>query len=217
MYGDGFWLQFGGAGCDGHGNCEIDYFYGTPGSAIEGVLSTETIAFGNTTEGGVGISNFVFGCMSNDTASFGTFDGIAGFSRRENSLPSQLSKLTSSNVFSYCLVPFLSATTLTSPLLFGASNSHGLRLEYTPLLSIDDTFFSTFYMVNMTGISVNGAAVSIPTAPLELNLTSGSGGTFFDSGTTLLQFTTDIYTPFVQVTISSFHILCSSFLQQLNH
>jgi hypothetical protein len=68
-------------------------------------------------------------------------------------------------------------------------------------------------MVNMTGISVNGAAVSIPTAPLELNETSGSGGTIFDSGTSLLFFTTDIYTPFVQVTISSFHILYSSFLR----
>jgi hypothetical protein len=151
----------------------------------------------------MGISNFVFGCMDNDTASvFGTFDGLAGFSRNQNSLPSQLSKLTSSNVFSYCLVPFYSATTSTSPLLFGASNSHGLRLEYTPLLSVDNFFFSTFYMVNMTGISVNGAAVSIPTAPLELNETSGSGGTIFDSGTPALEFTTDIYIPFVQVTIS---------------
>jgi hypothetical protein len=196
-------LQFGGAGCNGHGNCHIEYAYGTPGSGIEGVLSTETIAFGNTTEGEMGISNFVFGCMDNDTASvFGTFDGLAGFSRNQNSLPSQLSKLTSSNVFSYCLVPFYSATTSTSPLLFGASNSHGLRLEYTPLLSVDNFFFSTFYMVNMTGISVNGAAVSIPTAPLELNETSGSGGTIFDSGTPALEFTTDIYIPFVQVTIS---------------
>jgi hypothetical protein len=206
-------LQFNGASCNGHGNCQIEYNYGTPGSGIEGVLSTETIAFGNTTEGEMGISNFIFGCMDNDTATFGTFDGLAGFDRGQNSLPSQLSKLTSSNVFSYCLVPLYSATTSTSPLLFGASNSHGLRLEYTPLLSIDNFFFSTFYMVNMTGISVNGAAVSIPTAPLELNETSGSGGTIFDSGTSLLFFTTDIYTPFVQVIISSFHILYSSFLR----
>jgi hypothetical protein len=165
------------------------------------VLSTETISFSNTTEGEMGISNFIFGCMNNDTASFGTFDGIAGFDRGQNSLPNQLSKLTSSNVFSYCLVPFVSATTLTSPLLFGASNSHGLRLEYTPLLTIDDNLFGTFYTVNMTGISVNGTAVSLPTVPLEWNATARSGGTIFDSGTTYLTFPTDIYTPFVQVTI----------------
>jgi hypothetical protein len=115
----------------------------------------------------MGISNFIFGCMDNDIASFGTFDGLAGFDRGQFSLPSQLSKLTSSNVFSYCLVPFFSATTLTSPLLFGASNSHGLRLEYTPLLTIDDNLFGTYYTVNMTGISVNGTAMSLPTSLLE--------------------------------------------------
>jgi hypothetical protein len=205
-------LQFGGAGCNGHGNCHIEYAYGTPGSGIEGVLSTETIAFGNTTEGEMGISNFIFSCMDNDIANFGTFDGLAGFSRRQNSLPSQLSELTISNVFSYCLVPFLSATTSTSPLLFGASNSHGLRLEYTPLLSVDDILFSTFYMVNMTGIRVNGTAVSIPTAPLEFNTTARSSGTIFDSRTTYLIFIEDICTPFVQVTVSSSHILDIKFM-----
>jgi hypothetical protein len=199
-------LQFsGGAGCDAHGNCHIIYTYGTPGSEIEGVLSTETIAFGNTTEGELGISNLVFGCMDNDTATFGTFDGLAGFSRRRNSLPSQLSKLTSSNMFSYCLVPLFSGTNSTSPLLFGASNSNGLRLAYTPLLTFDDATYSTLYAVNMTGISINGTAVSIPTAPLEFNATTRSGGTFFDSGTTFTGFNEDIYTPVVQV--KSSHIL----------
>jgi hypothetical protein len=187
-----------------HGDCHIIYAYGTPGSEIAGVLSTETIAFGNTTEGELGISNFVFGCMDNDTANFGTFDGLAGFSRRQNSLPSQLSQLTSSNVFSYCLVPFY-GTISTSPLLFGASNSNGLQLAYTPVLTIDDVLYSTYYTVNMTGISIDGTAVSIPTAPLEWNATTRSGGTFFDSGTTFTFFNKDIYTPVVQVNPS--HIL----------
>jgi len=199
-------LQFtGGAGCDGHGNCHITYGYGTSESGIAGVLSTETIAFGNTTEGELGISNFVFGCMDNDTASFGTFDGLAGFSRRLNSLPSQLSKLTSSNVFSYCLIPSIYTANLTSPLLFGASNSNGLRLAYTPVLTIDDVLYSTFYTVNMTGIRINGTAVSIPTAPLEFNATARSGGTIFDSGTSDLVFNEDIYTPVVKVNQS--HII----------
>jgi hypothetical protein len=201
------------------GNCNITYAYGTPGSRIAGVLSTETITFGNTTEGALGISNFIFGCMDNDTASFGTFDGLAGFSRRQNSLPSQLSKLTSSEVFSYCLVPFFSAANSTSTLLFGASNSNGLQLVYTPLLSVDDVVYSLFYMVNITGISINGTAVSIPIAPFEFNATTRSGGTFFDSGTSFLVFSEDIYTPVVEVTISS-HILdislCCKF-SGLNH
>jgi hypothetical protein len=79
-------------------------------------------------------------------------------------------------------------------------------LVYTPLLSFDDGIFSTFYAVNMTGISVNGTAVSIPTAPLVFNATEGSGGTIFDSGTSYLSLDETIYTPVVQVTASS-HIL----------
>jgi hypothetical protein len=122
----------------------------------------------------------------------------------EDKMPSQLSQLTSSNVFSYCLVPFY-GTISTSPLLFGASNSNGLQLAYTPVLTIDDVLYSTYYTVNMTGISIDGTAVSIPTAPLEWNATTRSGGTFFDSGTTFTFFNKDIYTPVVQVNPS--HIL----------
>ena len=197
----------GGAECDAQNNCYIKYAYGTPGSHIEGVLSTETIAFSNTTgQGELGITNFVFSCMDNDTASFGTFDGLAGFSRRENSLPTQLSKLTSYNVFSYCLIPYSLSANLTSPLLFGASDSKGLDLVYTPLLTIPGNPYSTFYAVHMTGISVNGTAVRIPKSAVEWNSTAKSGGTIFDSGTSELLFLSAIYTPFVQVTLSS-HIL----------
>ena len=192
-------MQFGVDLCDAHKNCHISYAYGTVGSHIAGTLSTETIAFSNTSEGQLGISNFAFGCMDNDTASFGYVDGLAGFGRGSSSLPSQLSKLTSFNVFSYCLAPFLLSTNLTSPLLFGASNSNGLDLVYTPL--VNNPF--TYYWVNMTGISINGTAVSIPEASFQLNLTTFVGGTIFDSGTSLLTFTQDIYNPVLQVTISS--------------
>jgi hypothetical protein len=77
---------------------------------------------------------------------------------------------------------------------------------YTPLLTIDDVTFSTFYMANITGISINGTTVSIPIAPFEFNATTRSGATVFDSGTSLLVFSEDIYAPIVQVIISS-HIL----------
>jgi hypothetical protein len=192
------------AACNALGECEITYRYGTPGSGIAGVLSTETISFSNTTEGQLGISNFRFGCMNNDTSSFGTVDGLVGFGRGPLSLPSQLSQLTSFNVFSYCLVPFLDSVNLTSSLLFGASNSNGLDLVYTPILSYPD--IPTFYWVNMTGISINGTALRLPEASLVHNSTSHFGGTLFDSGTTLTIVTEDIGRTVVKVTISS-HIL----------
>ena len=188
--------------CDAHRNCHIAETYGTPGSFISGTLSTETIAFSNTTEGQLGISKFVFGCMNNDTSTFGESDGYAGFSRGLYSLPSQLSKLTSFNVFSYCLVPIL-LSNLTSSLLFGASNSNGLELVYTPFLDIPDVLYYQIYWVNMTGIIINGVAVSIPKALLKWNSTSRSGGTLFDSGGSLLTLLPSVFVPVVEVTVSS--------------
>ncbi|KAG0620284.1 hypothetical protein M758_4G204200 [Ceratodon purpureus] len=184
-------------GCNSVRNCQISYAYGTPGSGIGGLLSTETISFSNNTDSGqLGISNFLFGCMDNDTSSFGTVDGLVGMGRGPLSLPSQLSQLTSFNVFSYCLVPYLVSFNLTSPLLFGASNSKGLKLVYTPI--VDNPDIITYYWVNLTGISINGTAVNIPKAPLEWNLTTATGGTIFDSGTPNTIFSNDIWTPVVQ-------------------
>ena len=143
--------------------------------------------------------------MNNDTASFGTVDGIAGFDRNPISLPSQLSKLTSSKMFSFCLLPAGVQSVPYSNLLFGASaNFDGLQLLYTPILNIPDNSTAQFwYWVNMTGISINGIAVSIPRAPLEWNETTLSGGTFFDSGTSYLNLSPDIFTAVVQVPIPS--------------
>ena len=201
--GGGFWVQlFSDAYCNLAENCQINYSYGEPGSGISGVLSTETISFSNATQGQLGISNILFGCMDNDTATFGTVDGLVGFGRGPFSLPSQLSQLTSVNIFSYCLIPFQDATNLTSTLLFGASNSNGLQLEFTPIVNNPDIL--TYYWVNMTGISINGTAVNIPQAPLAWNSTSFAGGTIFDSGTTFTVFSQDIYAPVVQV-IASHH------------
>ena len=164
-------------------------------------MSTETLAFSNTTEG---IPNFLFGCMDNDTASFGTVDGLAGFGRGLSSLPNQLSNLTSSfNVFSYCLVA--PGSNFTSPLFYGASNSNGLELVYTPILTNNSG--ALLYWVNMTGISVNGAAVDIPQASLVQDPTTLEGGTIMDSGTTLITLLPDVYTPVVEVTISSHNFL----------
>ena len=188
--------------CDAQRNCHIADTYETPGSFVSGTLSTETIAFSNTTEGQLGISNFIFGCMNNDSSTFGESDGYAGFSRGLYSLPSQLSKLTSFNVFSYFLVPIFSSN-LTSSLLFGASNSHGLELVYTPLLDIPDVLYYQFYLVNMTGISINKVAVSIPKALLKWNSTSRSGGTIFDSGGSLVTLLPGVFEPVVEVTVSS--------------
>jgi len=129
--------------------------------------------------------------MNNNTHSFGRVDGLVGFNRGVFSLPSQLSALNSVNVFSYCLVPYDVSTTLTSTLIFGVPDTtNNLQLVYTPILNNDYS-----YWVNMTGIAINGVDVSVST---ESN-SSQSIGTKFDSGTTYIKLSQDIYSVVTQV------------------
>jgi hypothetical protein len=102
------------------------------------------------------------------------------------------------NVFSYCLVPSTAATTLTSSLVFGVSNPNASKLAYTPMLSpgVKDI---TAYYVNMTGISVNGTDVRVPSTAFEYNSTSGDSGVIFDSGTTIFHLKRDVFTKVLKV------------------
>jgi len=161
----------------------------------------ETISFDNSTEGQVRIANFLFGCMHNNTIKLGRTDGIVGFGRGISSLPSQLGTLTSVHVFSYCLVPYIVSATLTSSLVFGVSTSNELQLEYTPILNVETHVETHLYWVNMTGISINGIDLSIPSSSLQYNFSTNFGGTVLDSGTAEIIFADeDVWRIVVEVT-----------------
>jgi len=195
-------LQFNSASCvDSARSCQVSYGYGD-GSAIAGDISTDTVALSNSDDGVAWETpEFLFGCMNNDTVSFGSsdlVDGLVGFGRGPNSLPSQLTQSSVNNVFSYCLVPYTAATTLTSALLLGITSpraAYGLPLVYTPILTNEETF----YWVSMTGISINGTDLDIPSSSFQYNATTGGGGVIFDSGTTLLILQQAILTTVVEV------------------
>ncbi|KAG0601741.1 hypothetical protein M758_11G136700 [Ceratodon purpureus] len=172
--------------CEANSNyCQIKYSY-QDGSQTEGVLTNETMTLPNTAGAAPVASNFVIGCMNNNTGIFDNYDGIVGFARGPLSLPSQLSKRGDLNVFAFCLVPYTATTTLTSSLIFGSRNeTNPLGLVYTPLLDGSDT---SFYWVDMVGVSVAGVDTGIPSA-----LFNTSGGVIFDSGTTFTQFVPAIY------------------------
>jgi hypothetical protein len=199
MTGDVLWQFNGGASCDSGNACHLTYGY-LDGSGIQGTLSTETISLSNATEmiSGPHVPDFLFGCMNNDTSGYGYVDGLAGFGRGPISLPRQFSESSSLNVFSYCLVPSTAATTLTSSLVFGVANPNASKLAYTPMLSPNVNDITSYY-VNMTGISVNGTDVGVPSTAFQYNSTSGDSGVIFDSGTNLFFLKRNTFTKVLKV------------------
>lgn len=171
--------------------CRIEYIY-SDGSTVQGPVVREVMTLSNTTGANLVASGFLLVCMNNNTGIFDNYDGIVGFSRSAFSLPSQLSEMSYLHVVSYCLVPFKAATTNTSTMQFGKSDSTNARgLVYTPLQNPPG---STGYFVNMTGISVDGIAVGIPASLFEYNASVGTSGVVFDSGTPITRFVQEVYT-----------------------
>ncbi|CAM6016575.1 unnamed protein product [Sphagnum balticum] len=177
-------------------NCGYQYEYGD-GSSTEGELAYETFTVTNVDGSTTAIPNVTFGCGHNQTGnSFNGADGVAGMGQGQISLPSQFQNLFP-DIFTYCLVSASSssptATVSSSTLLFGSPENTGAgisSLVYTPLL--ENLIFPTFYYVGMTGISVGGTLLTIPTTNFDIAV-DGTGGVIFDSGTTYTLLTLDAY------------------------
>ncbi|CAD6343622.1 unnamed protein product [Miscanthus lutarioriparius] len=123
-----------------------------------------------------------FGC-SNASGGFNTSSasGLVGLGRGSLSLVSQLGVPK----FSYCLTPYQD-TNSTSTLLLGPSASlNDTGVSSTPFVASPSSApMSTYYYLNLTGISLGTTALSIPPNALSLKA-DGTGGFIIDSGTTI--------------------------------
>lgn len=187
-------------------NCHYQYQYGD-NSSTSGDLSRDTITFTDSSNTSTQIASFAFGCGTDNKGSFQPADGVVGLGQGSLSLSTQISTLSSySDMFSYCLVAFTAATSASSYLVFGApanstnstasASATNLVLAYTSILT--NINYPTYYYVPMTGISVNGADLGLPTATFQLDI-NGNGGVILDSGTTLTYLITYAYDQVVQV------------------
>lgn len=155
-------------------SCHYSYMY-TDHSYTEGVLGTETFTIGSTS-----VPGLAFGCgNSNDGVAFAEAAGFVGLGRGKLSLISQMG-LTE---FSYCLTPFGSRK--KSTLLIGSlpnPNATAHPVMSTPI--VRNKSWPSFYYITLTGITVGGTVVDIPTSTFAIN-GDGSGGMIIDSGTWL--------------------------------
>ncbi|MED6184178.1 hypothetical protein PIB30_044989 [Stylosanthes scabra] len=166
--------------CASAANCDYVVNYGD-GSYTSGELGVEQLSVG-----GVWITDFVFGCGRNNKGLFGLASGLMGLGRSHLSIVSQTSS-TLGGLFSYCLPSPDSG--LSGSLVMG-NDSYALfnnnNVSYATMLSHPDPHLSSFYILNLTAITVGGV-------PL-LNASSSFGkGTLIDSGTVITRLPPSMY------------------------
>ncbi|CAN6205602.1 unnamed protein product [Urochloa humidicola] len=158
-----------------------NYTYGTGWTA--GILGSETFTFGSSPADQARVAGIAFGCSNASSDDFKGSSGLVGLGRGAVSLVSQLS----AGRFSYCLTPFQNASS-TSKLLIGPSASldgAGAGVGSTPFVASPAMApMSTYYYLNLTGISLGATALSISPNAFSLKA-DGTGGLIIDSGTTI--------------------------------
>ncbi|KDP33484.1 hypothetical protein JCGZ_07055 [Jatropha curcas] len=153
----------GGRSICSSSTCAYGVQYGD-GSYSAGFLGQDKLTLGKKDS----YDKFYFGCGQDIEGLFGKADGLLGLGRDKLSIVSQTASKYK-KLFSYCL-PTASSTGYLS---FGASQSKSAK--FVPLL----TTSSDFYYLSLTGITVGGQKLSIPTSVFS------TAGTIIDSGTVI--------------------------------
>ncbi|KAL5718833.1 hypothetical protein ACHQM5_011696 [Ranunculus cassubicifolius] len=120
--------------------------------------------------------SFQFGCGQNNDGLFGQAAGLLGLGRDKISFVSQTAAKYN-KLFSYC-IPSKGSGYLS----FGVPST---AAKYTPLVT--DSRGSSFYFLNLQGISVGGKVLSIPSSTFTV------GGTIIDSGTVITRLAPTAY------------------------
>ncbi|GAB4855767.1 hypothetical protein Ancab_024412 [Ancistrocladus abbreviatus] len=157
-------------------------------SSTSGYMASETFTFKNDGKQ-VSVPNIAFGCgLINLGQIFQQGGGLVGMGRGPLSLPSQIDDPK----FSYCLTPRDSSE--DSILLFGSAAENMPNGKTTTISLANSPSQPSFYIVEPTGMSVDGYQVPIPPNTFGVNF-DGTGGLIVDSGTTLLMLIEVAYYP----------------------
>ncbi|XP_022717644.1 aspartyl protease family protein 2-like [Durio zibethinus] len=174
--------------------CAYDYRY-SDGSAALGVFANETVIVGHTNGRKTRLHNVLIGCSDSFRGpTLQNVDGVMGLAYSKYSFATKAAENLGGK-FSYCLVDHLSHINATNYLIFGANHNQVTVLGDTRYTRLELNLVSSFYAVNVVGISVGGKMLDIP---LQVWDTTKGGGTILDSGTSLTFLTDPAYQPVME-------------------
>lgn len=157
--------------------CNYVVSYGD-GSYTRGELANDQLNLGKTP-----VDNFIFGCGRNNNGLFGGTSGLLGLGRSSISLVSQ-TKAIFGGFFSYCL-PSTQSGASGSLVLGGNSSVYNTSSPISYTRMIPNPKLSTFYFLNLTGISVGGVTLQ--------DLSFGKSSMLIDSGTVITRLPPTMY------------------------
>jgi len=176
--------------------CAYDYRY-LEGSSAIGFFANETISVRLANGRKRKLRDVLVGCTESvqgaEESGFKGADGVLGLGFGNHTFTRKAAQYFGDK-FSYCLVDHLSPKNLSNYIIFGHDKadkaSCSSSLQHTDLVLGGD--YGPFYGVNLSGISIGGVLLKIPSVAWNASL---GGGAILESGTSLTFLTDPVYGP----------------------
>ncbi|KAK6238569.1 hypothetical protein QUC31_004038 [Theobroma cacao] len=180
--------------------CAYDYRY-ADGTRVVGIFGNDTVKVRLSGGQKIKVTDVMVGCSEAIRGNFHDIDGVMGLGFDQHSFAVKAAK-EFGDKFSYCLVDHLSPSNLVNFLVFGGVTSSPLpNMQFTQLIL---GIVNPYYAVNVSGISVNGKMLDIPSYIWDVK---GDGGVIMDSGSSL----TYLVKPLFDKVIAAFQAPLSKF------
>uniref|UniRef100_A0A5K1DMG4 Peptidase A1 domain-containing protein n=1 Tax=Nymphaea colorata TaxID=210225 RepID=A0A5K1DMG4_9MAGN len=186
--------------CTSNQLCWLRYSNGDK-STIEGILASETLLFDDGASN-VKLPGIVFGCVhskGNPNPALLKVLGLVGLSGGPLSLVNQIGSFIDKK-FAYCLPPYSNENNSMGQLKFGEDAEFSGREEVQETPMAPGGSQGTYYVLNLTDISVGGNRLNIQFGGSKTTAFLGDARSIIiDSGTTLTFLAMNVYGQVVNV------------------
>ncbi|KAL4292064.1 hypothetical protein GQ457_14G009670 [Hibiscus cannabinus] len=184
--------------------CRYDAQYGD-GTRVVGTMGNDTVTIRMRGNHKLKLQNITIGCSEDIISNMEQpLDGLLGLGVERQSFAVKALKQTKKTL-SYCLVDYLSPSNVVSYLVFGGVDNQGHQLpnmQVTDLL-LGHWSWSTHYHLNVSGISVDGKMLDIPSNVWLYDPSTRYGGVILDTGSSLTALAAPAYDKLIEVFLPS--------------
>ncbi|GMI77628.1 NANA [Hibiscus trionum] len=176
--------------------CRYDH-YRRDGTKLFGTIGNDTVTIRTKSNQKVILENITIGCTEKIKSKIPQpLDGLLGLAAERQSFAAKALRQTRTTSFSYCLVDYLTPINVSGYLVFGGDNQLP-NMQETDLL-IGHYTWSTCYHLNVSGISVDGKMLDIPSDTWIYNPDGEYGGVMLEVGNPLTSFAAPVYDKLIQ-------------------